>query len=72
MDIVKTHQLIGAVSVAVGALFLYLAYHAANSPLEKLSDAITGRYSAETVWYFAIGVVALVGGAFFAINGARK
>jgi hypothetical protein len=40
--------------------------------MEKMSDAITGRYSNETMWYFAVGVAAAVGGGLLALFGGRK
>lgn len=67
-----TNQNIGIVVMAVGAVLLGFAYQSANAPLEQLSNTFTGRYSSQTMWYFAIGVAALVGGGLLAAFGARK
>jgi len=66
------NQIIGVVVLAIGVALLAVAYHSTNAPLEKLSNTITGRYSNETMWYFAVGIAAVVGGGLFAAFGSRK
>lgn len=68
----KTNQIIGVAVFAVGAVLLGFAYHSTNAPLEQLSEKITGRYSSETMWYFATGIAAVVGGGLLAVFGSRK
>jgi len=65
-------RIIGIVVFAIGAVLLGFAYHATNAPLEKLSDTMTGRYSNETMWYFGVGIAALVAGGLLAMFGSRK
>ena len=65
-------RVIGAVIFVIGVVFLGFAFHATNAPLEKLSDTLTGRYSNETMWYFAIGIAAAVGGGLLAMFAGRK
>jgi drug/metabolite transporter (DMT)-like permease len=65
-------RVIGVVVLAIGAVLLGFAYHATNAPMEKISDAMTGRYSNETMWYFAAGIAAVVGGGLLALFGSRK
>ena len=65
-------RVIGIVVLAVGAVLLGFAYHATNAPMERVSDAVTGRYSNETMWYFGVGIAAVVGGGLLALFGNRK
>jgi ABC-type Fe3+ transport system permease subunit len=65
-------RIIGFVVLAIGAVLLGLAYHATNAPMERMSDAVTGRYSNETMWYFGVGIAAVVGGGLLALFGSRK
>lgn len=65
-------RIIGVVVLAVGAVLIGFAYHATNAPMEQVSDALTGRYSNETRWYFAVGIAAVVGGGLLALFGSRK
>jgi len=65
-------RIIGIVVFAIGAVLLGFAFHATNAPLEKLSDTMTGRYSNETMWYFGLGIAALVAGGLLAVFGSRK
>jgi drug/metabolite transporter (DMT)-like permease len=69
---VKINRIIGFVVFALGVAMLGFAYRSTNAPMEKISDALTGRYSDETMWYFAIGIVAVVGGGILAALGSRK
>ena len=64
--------IIGFVIFAVGVVLLGFAYHSTNAPMEELSNKITGRYSDETMWYFAGGIAAVVGGGLLAAFGSRK
>ena len=65
-------RIIGVVVFAIGVALLGFAYHSTNAPLEKLSNTITGRYSDETMWYFAVGIAAAVGGGLLAMFGGRR
>jgi hypothetical protein len=66
------NRTIGVAFFAVGALLLGIAYHSTNAPIEQLSEAITGRYTNETIWYFASGVVAIIGGGSLAAFGSQE
>lgn len=66
------NRIIGAVLFAIGAFLLVTAYNSTQAPVEELANTITGRYSDNTMWYFAAGVAATVGGGLLALFGARK
>ena len=53
-------------------VLLGFAYHATNAPVEKLSDAVSGSYSGQTTWFFAVGLAAVVVGGLLAVFGSRK
>ncbi len=57
-------RIVGAVLFAIG-VFLVFAYQASNAPIERLSDALLGHYSNQTIWYFVLGVG---GGLLFALG----
>lgn len=65
-------RVIGIVVLAIGAILLGFAYHATDAPMERISDAMIGRYSNETMWYFGVGIAAFVGGGLLALFGSRK
>ncbi len=68
----EMNRILGAVVFAIGVGLLGFAYNATNAPLEELSNTLTGRYSNETMWYFALGIAAAVGGGLLALFGSRK
>ena len=67
-----TKRIIGIVVLSIGAVLIGFAYHATSAPMEKMTDAMTGRYSDQTMWSFAVGIAAVVGGGLLALFGSRK
>ena len=65
-------RVIGLVVLAIGVVLLGFAFHSTNAPMEELSNTLTGRYSDRTMWYFAVGIAAVVGGGSLAVFGRRK
>jgi hypothetical protein len=70
--IVTINRITGAAVLAVGAVLLTLAYRSTNAPLEQLSETMTGRYSDGIIWYFAIGIAAVVGGGLLVALGGHR
>ena len=64
-------QVSGIVFVAVGAILLGFAYNASNAPLDQLSNALTGRYSDQTMWFIVLGAAATIGGGVLVALGKR-
>lgn len=67
----KPIQMLGVVVFAIGVILLGFAYHASNAPLDQLSNALTGRFTNQTMWYFVLGAAAALGGALPALFGKR-
>ena len=63
-------KLIGIVLLALGAILLYFGFNATDSAAEKIGEAITGRYSEETMMYLIGGGVAAVAGLFMLLKKA--
>ncbi len=61
-------KLIGIVLLAVGAVLLYFGFNAANAPVEEIGEALTGRYSNETMMYLVGGGIAVVAGLVMLIR----
>ena len=67
----KPIQIAGAMVLAVGVVLLGFAWHASQAPLDQLSNALTGRFTNETMWYGMAGIAAMVGGGGLALAGRR-
>ena len=65
-------QILGAVALVIGLVLLGFAYHASNAPMEQVSEAITGRYTNQTMWYLILGIAAAVGGVLLVAFGRPK
>lgn len=61
----------GIVLLALGAVLLLFAWRASTAPVEQLSDALTGRYTNNTMWFVLTGIVGVVAGAALLMRGAR-
>lgn len=69
----QRNQILGLVIFAVGVALLVAAYNASNAPLEELSNELTGRFTDVTMWYFGIGIAAVVGGGLLGMfKGGRR
>ena len=65
-------QILGAVALVIGLVLIGLAYHASNAPMDQVSNAITGRFTDQTMWYLILGIAAAVGGVLLVAFGRRK
>lgn len=68
----RVTQILGAIALVIGLVLLGFAYHASNAPMEQVSEAITGRYTNQTMWYLILGIAAAVGGVLLVAFGRRK
>ncbi|WP_259781001.1 hypothetical protein [Aestuariispira ectoiniformans] len=69
MDI---RQVIGLVAMVAGVIFLGLAYHSAVTPMERIPGERIDRYSHQTIGYFTVGIIAVVGGCLLTLLESRK
>ena len=53
---------IGFVALAVGAVLLFFAFQGSNAPVDQVSEALTGRYTGNTMWYLLGGLTGTVAG----------
>jgi LPXTG-motif cell wall-anchored protein len=65
-------QVLGAVALVIGVVLLGFAYHASNAPMDQVSNAITGRFTSQTMWYLILGIAAAVGGVLLVAFGRRR
>ncbi len=71
----STTRIIGIVLLLLGVVLLIVGWNASDSVVDQASEAFTGRYSDETMWYLIGGAVAGVLGLLLVIfggNGVRR
>ncbi len=61
-------KVIAIVLLALGAILLYFGFNASQSPVEEIGEALTGRYSDQTMWYFIGGGVAAAAGLLMLVK----
>jgi len=59
----------GIVALALGGALLFFAWRASNAPVDQLSEALTGRYTENTMWYVLGGVAGIVAGVALLYRG---
>ncbi|WP_371039419.1 MULTISPECIES: DUF3185 family protein [unclassified Rhodosalinus] len=62
-------SIIGAVALVVGVALLFFAWRASNAPVEQMSEALTGRFTGNTMWYLIGGVIGVVAGGGLLLRG---
>jgi hypothetical protein len=65
-------SVVGFVLLAVGGVLLFIALRASMAPVEQLSEALTGRYTGDTVWFLLAGVAGVVGGTALIVRDAWR
>lgn len=65
-------QILGIVALIVGVVLLGFAFNAADAPVDKISETLTGRYTDRTMWYFILGTAAVVVGGLVFLFGRRS
>lgn len=61
-------RILGAVLFIVGGLLLAAGYHASGAPADQISNAFTGRYTDQTIWYLIAGAAGIIGGAILMVR----
>ena len=67
----KSGQITGIVVFAIGLVLLYFAYNASNAPVDQITNAVTGRFTNQTMWYLIGGIAAAIGGGLLFLFGRR-
>lgn len=61
-------QLLGLILLVVGAILLYFGWQSTQSVGDQLTEAMTGRFTDETMWWLIGGAIAVIAGAFYAFG----
>lgn len=59
-----SQKLVGLVLLVVGVILLYFGWQSSQSLGDQVTEAMTGRFTDETMWFIIGGAVAVVAGAF--------
>ncbi|MEX1033708.1 MAG: DUF3185 family protein [Cellvibrionaceae bacterium] len=63
----NNNKLIGVVLLVIGVILLYFGWQSTQSVGEQLTEAVTGRFTGETIWYLVGGAAATVAGLYLAL-----
>lgn len=64
----NTRQIAGYVLLAVGIVLLYFGWQSSQSVGDQMTEAVTGQFTDDTMWYIIGGVAAVVAGAVLALR----
>lgn len=57
-------KLVGIVLLVVGILLLFFGWQSSQGIDDQVTEAVTGRFTDTTIWYFIFGAAAVAAGAF--------
>ena len=61
-------QLLGLILLVVGAILLYFGWQSTQSVGDQLTEAMTGRFTDEAMWFLMGGAIALVVAAYYSFG----
>jgi len=62
-------KMIGLVVLAIGGVLLFFAFRASQAPVDQISEALTGRFTDNTMLYLVGGLVGVVAGIALLLRG---
>ncbi len=65
-------NIIGFVALAIGSVLLFFAWRASNAPVDQVSEALTGRYTSNTMMYLLGGMTAVAAGGALLYRGFSR
>lgn len=65
-------RIIGLVVLVLGVVLLVIAWRASNAPVDQISEALTGRYTDNTMLYLLGGIAGVVIGAALLLRDAMR
>jgi len=65
-------NIIGLVALVVGAVLLFFAWRGTNAPVDQLTEAMTGRFTGNTMWFMIAGLIGVVAGGAMLIRGSAR
>jgi uncharacterized membrane protein len=68
----NTQRIFGAVLLVVGIILLIIGLNASDSISDQVSEAFTGRFTRETMWYIIGGAAAGLLGLLLMLFGSRR
>jgi uncharacterized membrane protein YdcZ (DUF606 family) len=57
-------KLVGIVLLVVGVVLLFFGWQSSQAVGDQVTEALTGRFTDTTMWYFILGAAAVAAGAF--------
>ena len=65
-------NILGILSLIVGGVLLFFAWRALGTPVDQMSEALTGRYTGSTMWYLLAGIAGVVLGVALLLRGGLR
>lgn len=60
---------VGIVVLCLGIVLLAFGINASDSPMDRLSEALTGQFTDSTMLYLILGVIGIVAGIAMIMRG---
>lgn len=67
----NSQRIVGIILLAAGVVLLVIGLNSSNSAVDRFSNAVTGRYTDNTLWYIGGGIVAGIAGLAMLVMNFR-
>lgn len=64
-------RILRLVALIVGGVLLFFAWRASSTPVDQVSEALTGRFTNNTMWYLVGGLIGVVAGLALLLRGPK-
>ncbi len=61
----SSNKIIGIVLLVIGIVLLYFGYQSSQGLDDQVSEALTGRFTDTTTWYYLLGAAGAIVGLVF-------
>ncbi len=70
--VMAMNRLLGLVLLVIGVVLLAFAWNASNAPVDQVTNAVTGHFTDQTMWFVILGAAGVVGGGLLAAFGSSR
>ena len=68
----KQSNIFALVAFALGIVLLFFAWRGSNAPVDQMAEAMTGRFTGNTMWLMIAGIIGVLAGGGVFVRGLMR
>lgn len=65
------NRIVGLILLVIGLVLLIFGFNASDSPMDRVSEAFTGKFTDSTMLYLVLGAIGVVVGLVMTLGGRK-